>query len=194
MLTFLKKNYRPWNLRSLKLVSCTMTILYFIICSIFFLISETFVESIPQTHISCISLAAGIIESFSNHNVTYEDYKRGVVFLTSFVLSVIATSYGMSNFWMNGPAKLVQKLGPLLLVAFANAGCLIGKAFWLANMTVNGPSRQNNVYIFAWLGLSIVPNMILVSLYLLVESNLPINFTFAAIITFSIPLRLQNDS
>ena len=120
--------------------------------------SETFVESIPQTHISCIALFSGILLN----GQTSHPQRKEAIFFTSFVLSVIASSYGMSNFLKNGPAKLVQKPGPFLLVFLANGACLVGKAFWLAAILGPGGSHLAHLNIFGWLGLSILPNVILV--------------------------------
>ena len=72
----------------------------------------------------------------------------------------------MSNFLMNGPAKLVQKPGPFVLVFLSNGACLVGKAVWLALMMSDyGPAKENNLLLLAWFGFSIVPHIILVSLF-----------------------------
>ena len=126
-------------------------------------------ESIPQTHISCIALTQNIIRDPSEP-LNSEELRSVVIFLTSFILSVIGSSYGLSNFLKNGPAKLVQKPGSFLLVFLSNATCLVGKAVWLAFLFAyfpghagQGPGYDNHLYIFAWLALSILPNLILVS-------------------------------
>ena len=129
--------------------------------------SEAFLESIPQTHISLVAMQQGIL--LARRSSTHAEHTRaGIIFFTSFVLSVIGSSYGLTNFLKNGPAKLVEKPGSFLLVFISNATCLVGKAVWLAALLNHsfwseGPGDDNPLYILAWLGLSILPNLILVS-------------------------------
>ena len=126
--------------------------------------SEAFLESIPQTHISLVALTQRILYT----SYSAERTRATVIFLTSFVISVIGSSYGLTNFLKNGPAKLVEKPGSFLFVFISNATCLVGKAVWLAALLndspwSHGPGYENPLYILAWLGLSILPNLILVS-------------------------------
>ena len=102
---------------------------------------------------------------FSRHRPSLddEDFRSGLIFFISFVLSVISSSYGLSNFLVNGPPKLVQKWVASMLLFTSNLTCLVGKAVWLALMTY-GPAKENNLLLFAWFGFSIAPNIILVRL------------------------------
>ena len=122
-------------------------------------------ESLPQVHISAIALAGGIIEvAIYNYNDDgFENHKTLAIFFTSFSLSVFASSYGIANFMLKGPVKLVQSAKSFVLLILCIAAWLIGKAIWLA-FSVSGETSP--VTVLQWLGWSILPNFTLVSIRL----------------------------
>ena len=124
---------------------------------------ETFLESIPQVHITLIVIASGVKGNFS-HDVDSETRRKQVIVFTSFVISLISSAYGMSNVLKNGPVKLIKESAPFMIVALANGACLVGKAAWF--FVITGSTYDDWQLIFVWLGLSILPNLILVSLSL----------------------------
>ena len=123
------------------------------------------IESIPQVHVSCIAFVitfASNLFEIADQGLDIEDFRSGLTityFIISFVLSVISSSYGLSNFLVNGP-KIVQKpLGSMILFMSILTN-LVGKAVWLA-LIMEGPAKEKNLILIAWFGFSNVPNMIL---------------------------------
>ena len=90
-----------------------------------------------------------------------------VLFFVGFTSSVLSASLGMTRLLMNGPSKLVKKQGHLggyaqvgfTLVMFLIMSVLVAKALWLAFSTLSG----GPLYGLVWIGVSIAPQLILVS-------------------------------
>ena len=84
------------------------------------LISECFIEAIPQTHLTLIMLVLDLETTiFGGSSENYTDF---TLFLVGFISSVLSASLGLARFLMNGPSKLVKKqgrLGGYLQVGFA---------------------------------------------------------------------------
>ena len=130
------------------------------------LISECFIEAIPQTHLTLIMLvldSEAIVYGGSGGNNT--DF---ALFLVGFISSVLSASLGLARFLMNGPSKLVKKQGRLggylqvgfALLFFCILSTLVSKALWLAFVTGGNPLQA-----FVWMGASLVPQLILVRLF-----------------------------
>ena len=131
-----------------------------------FFISEAFLESIPQTHLTIMVMVL-------NFEVVSEPgpyYKYNLaLFLVGFISSVLSASLGMARMLMNGPCKLVKKQGHL--GGYAQAGfamvmlsimcVLMAKAGWLAFSTLGS---NNPLFALVWIGVSLAPQLILVSL------------------------------
>ena len=134
----------------------------------FFSISEAFLESIPQTHLTLMLLIL-------NSKVLYDDNGRAdniygtVLFFVGFISSILSASLGMARLLMNGPSKLVKKQGHLggyaqvgfALVMTSIMFVLVAKALWLAVSTMD---NHEPFYFLVWIGVSLVPQLILVSL------------------------------
>ena len=104
------------------------------------------------------------------------------VFLLGFILSVLSASLGMARLLMNGPSKVVKKQGPLggyaqvgfALVMTSIMFVLVAKALWLAFSILGdsfsfsalggGPGGSDPLYALVWIGVSLAPQLILVSL------------------------------
>ena len=99
-----------------------------------------------------------------------------VVFLLGFITSVLSASLGMARLLMNGPSKVVKKQGPLggyaqvgfALVMLSIICVLVAKALWLPYSIYNGPDRDP-LYALVWIGVSLAPQLILVSFSILHE-------------------------
>ena len=132
----------------------------FCFSSIFFLISEAFLESVPQTHLTLMLVA---LDSKTADGPGYD----GILFLVGFISSVLSASLGMARLLMNGPSKLVKKQGHLggyaqvgfALVILSIMFVLVAKAVWMALLTAWSP-----LYALVWIGVSLAPQLILVSL------------------------------
>ena len=96
------------------------------------------------------------------------------LFLVGFISSILSASLGLARFLMNGPSKLVKKQGRLggylqvgfALLFFAILLILVSKALWLA-FVLNEPTtlEPNPLYVFVWMGISLVPQLILVRFF-----------------------------
>ena len=90
------------------------------------------------------------------------------LFLLGFTSSVLSASLGMARLLMNGPSKLVKKQGHLggyaqvgfALVMVSIICVLVSKALWLAFST----SWLDPLYALVWIGVSLAPQLTLVSL------------------------------
>ena len=135
------------------------------IYSIVFSISEPFLESIPQTHLTLMLLVL-------NSDVLIEmgpgsDPSSFPLFIVGFTSSVLSASLGMARLLLNGPSKLVKKQGHLggyaqvgfALIMFSIMFVLVAKALWLAFLLDSYP-----LYALVWIGVSLAPQLILVSL------------------------------
>lgn len=90
-----------------------------------------------------------------------------------FTSSVLSASLGMTRLLMNGPSKLIKKQGSLggyfqwgFAMLYICIMCvLIAKALWLGFAVVNpaDPDSPNSLNALVWLGVSILPQLILVS-------------------------------
>ena len=129
-------------------------------------ILEAFLESIPQTHLTFIML-------FVNQRLLLgEPYDNSRLFIFGFMSSVLSASLGMARLLMNGPSKLVKKQGNLggyaqvgfallmLLIMFV----LVAKALWLAFSIIGGGHHPQPLNALVWIGVSLVPQLFLVSL------------------------------
>ena len=125
-------------------------------------------ESIPQTHLTLMLLIL-------NSKVLYDDNGRAdniygiVLFYVGFISSILSASLGMARLLMNGPSKMVKKQGHLsgyaqvgfALVMTSIMFVLVAKALWLAVSTMDS---HEPLYFLVWIGVSLVPQLILVSL------------------------------
>ena len=132
---------------------------YIFLTLIFCLISEPFIESVPQTHLSLIvvCIARGRGKLFNTK------------FVLSFVTSVISASLGLSKVLLKGPVKLVPSnrgfLGgyvqlPFFLLYCSVFTCLVGKAAWLPS-AMRGP--YGDIYALVWFAMMIAPQATMVS-------------------------------
>ena len=103
------------------------------------------------------------------------DYSSTPLFFVGFTSSVLSASLGMTRLLLNGPSKLVKKQGHLggyaqvgfTLVMFLIMFVLVAKALWLAFSTFSqrgGPEHADPLYGLVWIGVSLAPQLILVSL------------------------------
>ena len=91
------------------------------------------------------------------------------LFFTSFTLSVISASLGMTRLLMNGPSKLIKKQGkfggyaqcPLFILFLSIASCLIAKASWVGFIKIH---HGHPIRIVVWLGISCTPQLLMVSI------------------------------
>ena len=143
------------------------------------LISECFIEAIPQTHLTLIMLA-----------IDYESIMFGIsteldseintdmaLFLVGFISSILSASLGLARFLMNGPSKLVKKQGQLggylqvgfALLFFSILLTLVSKAWLLAFVLLpKSPhplDKGNPLYSLVWMGISLVPQLMLVRFF-----------------------------
>ena len=96
-------------------------------------------------------------------------------------MSVLSASLGMARLLMNGPSKLVKKQGHLggyaqvgfALIMFSIMFVLVAKALWLPFSLGRGPviggTRTKPIFALVWIGVSLAPQLILVSFSILHE-------------------------
>ena len=140
-------------------------------------ITECFVESIPQTHLTWILLVVMLcvrrpVASGQPGKELYErTAEKEALFFLSFATSVISASLGMSRLLLKGPSKFIRKVGRLggycqwgfvLLILSIMTG-IVSKAAWLPFMT-NIYDRHNKVSqgVVLWIGVSLIPQLLLV--------------------------------
>ena len=126
-----------------------------------------------------------------------------VVFLLGFITSVLSASLGMARLLMNGPSKVVKKQGPLggyaqvgfALVMLSIICVLVAKALWLPYSTHDGPAGDRDpLYALVWIGVSLAPQLILVSFSILHEKICTKSLkSFSAIGPFAHQLWMQKD-
>ena len=110
-----------------------------------------------------------------------------ILFSMGFMSSVLSASLGMARLLMTGPSKLVKKQGYLggyaqvgfAMVMFSIMFVLVAKALWLAFSILGdssslsalggGPGGSDPLYALVWIGVSLAPQLILVSLSKLVQ-------------------------
>ena len=133
-------------------------------------------ESIPQTHLTLILLVL-------NYDALVDVRGHGnesnvVLFTVGFMSSVLSASLGMARLLMNGPSKLIKKQGHLggyaqagfALVMLSIICVLVAKALWLAFSVLDSPGRDDDpLYALVWIGVSLAPQLILVSFSILHE-------------------------
>ena len=120
------------------------------------LISELFVEKIPQVHLMLLLI-------FFN----WDDKSWVYVYWWGFVFSFFSASFGMTKLLMNGPSKIIKKQGHLggylqlgfFLLFLCNIDVLVAKALGLAFLASNPFS------VLVWMAVSLLPQCILVSTY-----------------------------
>ena len=99
-----------------------------------------------------------------------------VLFLVGFTSSVLSASLGMARLLMNGPSKVVKKQGPLggyaqvgfALVMLQIICVLVAKALWMP-FSLGRVGRGEPIYALVWIGVSLAPQLILVSFSILHE-------------------------
>ena len=126
---------------------------------IFCLISEPFIESVPQAHLSLIVVQiVGAHRDFVNTK-----------FVLSFVTSVVSATLGLSKVLLKGPVKLVPSnrgyLGgyvqlPFFLLYCSVFTCLVGKAAWLPYAMI---WPDGNIHALVWFAMMIAPQATMVS-------------------------------
>ena len=130
---------------------------------------EPFLESIPQTHLTLLllcfndSVLIGADDLFPASSL--------VLFLLGFISSVLSASLGMARLLMNGPSKLIKKQGYLggyaqvgfAMLMFSIMCVLVSKALWLGLLLLAG--EKNPLHILLWIGVSLLPQLILVSFF-----------------------------
>ena len=124
---------------------------------IFCLISEPFIESVPQTHLYLIVTIAKFGGNFVNPT-----------FFLSLVTSVVSATLGLSKVLLKGPVKLVPNRGflggyvqlPFFLLYWSVFTCLVGKAAWLP-FAMRGPN--GDIYALVWFAMMIAPQATMVS-------------------------------
>ena len=138
--------------------------------SIVFSISEAFLESIPQTHLTLMLLVLNFQVLINYDDVCDDeciDIFDFLLFLLGFTSSVLSASLGMTRLLMNGPSKVVKKQGRLggyaqvgfAMVMLSIICVLYAKALWLAHSSHADPLNA-----LVWIGVSLAPQLILVSL------------------------------
>ena len=101
-----------------------------------------------------------------------EDGYVFILFLVGLLSSWLSASLGMARLLMNGPSKLVKKQGHLggyaqvgfALVMLLIMFMLVAKALWLVFSMLLGPRGGDPLYALVWIGVSLAPQLILVSL------------------------------
>ena len=158
---------------------CSMAVFGLHIYSIVFSISEAFLESIPQTHLTLMLLVLND-EVLVGYDATGTNWDEcipvcglfdSLLFLLGFTSSMLSASLGMARLLMNGPSRLVKNKG-LCQVGFAlvmlSIMCiLVAKASWLGLSTYSSNRwrvRNDPLYALVWIGISLAPQLILVSL------------------------------
>ena len=144
-------------------VSRWYSIAYILHLLIFCLISEPFIESVPQSHLSLIVVC--IVKDNTGKKGFYPYKPRS---LLSFISSVVSGTLGLSKVLLKGPVRLVPSnrgyLGgfvqlPFFLLYLSVFTCLVGKAAWLpSSMTEDG-----EIYVLLWFALMIAPQATMVS-------------------------------
>ena len=137
----------------------------FLIKFMFHLLSEPFLESVPQVHIILMvvfgSVYATVTDNGSNATVDPQDPQA----IATFALSVFSAAFGITKFFSVGPCRLIPydkiNLGFFLMMLNV-AICLVGKGILLATSTI-GPFTFTYV-IGTWVSLSIVPQVVFVSI------------------------------
>ena len=129
----------------------------------FCLISEPFIESVPQSH---LYLTVVCIVKDNTGKKGFYPYKARS--LLSFITSVVSGTLGLSKVLLKGPVRLVPSdrgyLGgfvqlPFFLLYLSVFTCLVAKASWLPSaMTDNG-----EIYVLIWFALMIAPQATMVS-------------------------------
>ena len=126
---------------------------------IFCLISEPFIESVPQTHLYLIVTIAKFGGNFVNPT-----------FFLSFVTSVVSATLGLSKVLLKGPVKLVPSnrgyLGgyvqlPFFLLYCSVFTCLVGKAAWLPSAMTG--YDEEAIHALVWFAMMIAPQTTMVS-------------------------------
>ena len=135
----------------------------FLIKFMFHLLSEPFLESVPQVHIILMVVFG------SGATVDPEDWKA----VATFALSVFSAAFGITKFFSVGPCRLIPydkiNLGFFLMMLNV-ASCLVGKGYQLANAPYALVSTDPIVSIGftyaigTWVSLSIVPQVVFVSI------------------------------
>ena len=104
-------------------------------------------------------------------------YYTLALFILGFTSSVLSASLGMARLLLNGPSKLIKKQGPLggyaqvgfALVMLQIICVLVAKALWMPFSIDGGPVRGEPIYTLVWIGVSLAPQLILVSFSILHE-------------------------
>ena len=129
----------------------------FLIKFMFHLLSEPFLESVPQVHIILMVV-------FGSSYATVDPYNPQVI--ATFALSVFSAAFGITKFFSVGPCRLIPydkiNLGFFLMMLNV-ASCLVGKGLLLAVAALNSPRSFAYAIVF-WVSLSIVPQVVFVSI------------------------------
>ena len=122
------------------------------------LISEPFLESLPQVHLILLIVVTGIDGGIGGGAVGNHSWQT----IITFTLSVFSACFGISKFFNVGPSRLIpydeMNLGFFVLMMNI-ASCFIGKGFFLA--LVDFPPSGRTITI--WSMLSLGPQIIFVS-------------------------------
>ena len=130
----------------------------FLIKSMFHLLPEPFLESVPQVHIILM-----FFYGFEEWSRTVDPWHPQAI--ATFVLSVFSAAFGITKFLSVGPCRLIPydkiNLGFFLMMLNV-ASCLVGKGVLLA--TGGFVRGQWSYKIGIWISLSIVPQVVFVSI------------------------------
>ena len=148
-------------------VSRWYSIAYILHLLIFCLISEPFIESVPQSHLSLIVVC--IVKDNTGKKGFYPYKPRS---LLSFISSVVSGTLGLSKVLLKGPVKLVPSnrgfLGgyvqlPFFLLYCSVFTCLVGKAAWLPFAMLGSLGSDGEIHALVWFAMMIAPQATMVS-------------------------------
>ena len=135
------------------------------------------------------------------------------LFIVGFTSSVLSASLGMTRLLMNGPSKLIKKQGSLggylqcgFAMLFISVMCMVvAKALWLGLAVVDFKMgmlhghkvlKPNKGYVLVWLGVSILPQLILVSYNFqrtMYNNGLPLVNLFSGVVTSNLSMWIQQN-
>ena len=130
----------------------------FLIKFMFHLLPEPFLESVPQVHII-------LMVTIGAWGTTVDP--KAPLAIATFSLSVFSAAFGITKFFSVGPCRLIPydkiNLGFFLMMLNV-ASCLVGKGVLLAlHLVAIGPADFAYI-IGTWVSLSIVPQVVFVSI------------------------------
>ena len=136
----------------------------FLIQFMFHLLPEPFLESVPQVHII-------LMVTIGAYGATVDPFDPQAI--ATFSLSVFSAAFGITKLFSVGPCRLIayDKINLGFFMMMLNvACCLVGKGGLLAFATNKPGVKLGYAYsIGLWILLSIVPQMVFVSIWYVIH-------------------------